>query len=144
MKPEFKKAAGHWPFSVQFSTMATQKFDHDYIKVYRWPTKISAWSAKPKALFLALETTNQCMYTVTVLHYSCYCYTCGRIVYCSIAPVRYAPPVHLQGSSSSTRAATTSQPSPGGARRRATRPPSPSPGCTPEKTTPRAWRCLIR
>ena len=42
--------------------------------------QISAWPAKPKALFLALETTNQCMYTVTVLHYSCYCYTCGPVV----------------------------------------------------------------
>ena len=48
---ELKIAAGHWPFSMQFSTMATQKFDHECIKLYRWPIKISA---KPKTLFLAL------------------------------------------------------------------------------------------
>ena len=47
---EFKIAAGHWPFSVQFSTMATQKFDHDCIKLHSWPIKISAWPAEPKAL----------------------------------------------------------------------------------------------
>ena len=35
--------------------MATQKFDHDCIKLYRWPIKISARPAKPKALFLTLE-----------------------------------------------------------------------------------------
>ena len=50
---ELKIAAGHWPFSMQFSTMATtQKFDHVCIKLYKWPIKISA---KRKALlFLAL------------------------------------------------------------------------------------------
>ena len=53
-------------------------------------------------------------------------------------------PVHLQRSCSSTRAATTSQPSRGGASLRATLPPSPSPSSTPEEITPRAWRCLIQ
>ena len=35
---------GHW-----------QKFDHDRMKLYIWPIKISVWPAKPKALFLALD-----------------------------------------------------------------------------------------
>ena len=34
--------------------MATQKFDHNCIKLYKCPIKISAWPAKPKALYLAL------------------------------------------------------------------------------------------
>ena len=58
--PERKVAAGHWPlyrpFSVQFFTMPTQKIDHDFIKLYRWPIKISAWPSILKALFLALQT----------------------------------------------------------------------------------------
>ncbi len=48
---KLKIAASHWPFSVQFSTMATQNL---IMIVYRWPIKISAWPAKPKALYIKL------------------------------------------------------------------------------------------
>ena len=51
---ELKFTAGHWPFSVQFFYNGPLKFGHDCIKLYRWPIKISAWPAKPKALFSAL------------------------------------------------------------------------------------------
>ena len=56
---ELKIAAGHRPFPVQFSTKAAQKFDHNCMKSYRWPIKISAWPAKPKALFLAPMAASQ-------------------------------------------------------------------------------------
>ena len=48
-----KIAAGHWPFSVHFSIMATQKFDHDCIILYRGPIKILAWPAKPTSLIFS-------------------------------------------------------------------------------------------
>ena len=44
---ELKITGGHWPFSVQFSTMAIQN-------LCRWPIKISVCPTKPKALFSAL------------------------------------------------------------------------------------------
>ena len=57
--PELKIAAGHWPFFMHFSIVATQNFDHDCIKLYSQPIKILAKPVKPKALFLALGVSFQ-------------------------------------------------------------------------------------
>ena len=67
-RTELRIAAGHWPFSVQFSTMATQNLIFFCIKLYRWPIKISFWPAKPKALFLTLGeqlSTKSCSFLLS-------------------------------------------------------------------------------
>ena len=56
MYTDLQIGAGHWPFFVQFSTMAPQNSITICNKLHRWPFKISAWPVKPEGFLIALRT----------------------------------------------------------------------------------------
>ena len=50
---ELKITAGYWPFSVQFSTMATQILIMTVSKLYRWPIKNSVLASQTQSLIFS-------------------------------------------------------------------------------------------
>ena len=94
MYTELKITAGPRPFSVQFSTMATQKFDYDRIKLYRWPIKISVWPAKPEVLFSALCTRTSYIVAykhILVYRSTLYIYGSRETASCSFSIPLFSP-----------------------------------------------------